>query len=183
MSNKIIKKFDKKNICILIGSIVLFIVTFCGYGTEISKITDCVTTVKKYVTAEYSDIECGIDFEGNSYCDTDYWSESASDVFEIVTVNGNMGYKAGYFKPLFSSGYYSPPMPSPDKSMSTGSDFNNFLDHSDSKLEVQTNKTRFTEPAYKTESCLNKLGGRIFVKTWYGISYGSDFNVKKDGEV
>lgn len=179
---KIIKKFDKKKVCILSGIVIFGVSIFCGYGTEINKVSDCVTTVKKYVTAEYSDIDCGIDFEGNSYCDTDHWSEPASDTFEIVTVNGIISYKKGVFEEGFNNGYYFPPMPLHDKSMKSQSDFDSFADHIDSKLEVQTEKNRFTEPVHKTESCLKKIGGRIFVKTWYGISYGSDFNVRKDGE-
>jgi len=151
---------------ILIASSVVGFAAFVGLGfnTTSYQIDTCTSKVSKYVTAEYSELETGIDMNGDFYSETNYWSEPASEVFIEVVTNSTPVY---------------PPMPAHDTSMRRESDFDNFKFHTDASLTVsgfdEEGRTVFTENISKATSCLNKLDAVVEVKTWYTITYGSNF--------
>jgi len=154
-------KYSKyKDALIVIGAGSLVVLVWFGFGEETYRITQCQSTVSKYVTAEMS--ELSTDFEGN--LEVDYWSEQASEVYTESVINE---------MPVY------PPMPPHDKSFKNDSDFDNFRFHTDTKLTVRgTNSlgdTSFTQHISKAESCLDRLEQFISVDTWYTITYSSDF--------
>ena len=70
-------------------------------------------------------------------------------------------------------------MPPHDKSMSKDSHFDNFSYHTDTKLKVyainEEGKNTWNEPISKVNKCLENIGLHAEVKTWYGITYSSNF--------
>ena len=151
-------KYKKSFIALGAGSLA-FLVWF-GFGEETYRITQCQSTVSKYVTAEMSSYE--LNFEGEF--EHDYWSEQASEVYTESVINE---------MPVY------PPMPPHDKSFKRDSDFDRFSFHTDSKLTVRginsLGATSFTQSISKAESCLDRLEEFISVDTWYTITYSSDF--------
>lgn len=173
---------DRKEVLIItvsVASISAFI--YFGFGGEIAVISKCESTVSKYVTAEYSETTVGIDMEGNAYTDTDYWSEPASAVNTVTTVNGENIIVNGNFNYTESSGYFSPDMPRHDVSMKSDYDFDNFQFHNDKNLKVSIKSIDtgeygyFQDPISKTAICIDKLDSHVYIETWYTITYSSDF--------
>ena len=139
--------------------------TWLGFGVDSYQIDICKSTVTKYVTAEFSELETGIDFEGNFYSEINNWSERTSDVYTETVINET---------PIW------PLMPEHDKSFSYESNFDNFRFHTYTKLTIEAfnniERTVFSDDITKVEGCLNKLDQYVEVKTWWSITYGSDFN-------
>ena len=155
-----------------------------GYGTQEEEIINCTVQASYYITAEYSESYPSVGFDANgnmaTTIETDYWSEIASDVNSVITINGEIievrGKSAGYTKERWGV----PVMGSPNQQMKNG-DFDRFKNHYDVKLTIETwndedqERTNFTEPTAKNVACIENVDSIIDVKTWYGISYGSDF--------
>ena len=133
----------------LIAGLSLFV--YLGFGEEGFKVESCTATVSKYVTAEFSDGD-------------DWWSEAVSPVHTITKYNEMPEY---------------PTMPAYDKSEGVGWEFDRFEFHVDEKLSIHAlngkESTTFTDKIHKTSQCLDNLGFYIKVKTWWYITYGSDF--------
>jgi len=159
-----IKNYIKVNKYFLLGLVVAAIIVASGFSHKMYKINQCNSTVTKYVTAEFSETTYGMDFEGNPTSDTSYWSEPASEVNSISVYDSMPEY---------------PPMPIHDTSANRDSDFDNFKFHTDAKTDVYASipgeTTHFSVDINKAASCLNKLDDVAIVKTWYTITYGSDF--------
>lgn len=157
-----------------------FLVWF-GFGTEYAKVNTCQAIVTKKVTAEFSEVTSSLNADGTISTDIDSWSEDASPTYKVVTDNGDVSYISHNFDLTRSGDVYWPPMPKHDPSFSRDLDFDNFKYRTDSTLKVYTTFTIsgepsvFTEPVSRYGKCLNKLQNYIQVKTWYGISYSSDF--------
>lgn len=168
---------DKLKVVILVGLILLFCF---GFKSKEATITECKSTVTKYVTAEFSELVTGIDFEGNFYTATDSWSDDASLKFTSVTIDGDLNSSNYNFNNTQSNGYYLPPMPKHDGNMSKTPNFDRFRYHNDSNLKVSIysdgERDYFNDPIGFTEKCINKLQTAITVKNWYFISYGSEWD-------
>lgn len=178
-----LREKEKLGIAVIVAGAVIATVA-SGFSNAISSVDQCRATVKKYVTAEYSEMTVSMctDFEGNmSTCmETDYWSEPASDVFVALTVNGELQGRQ-YFETDLRYGAHYPIMPAHDTRMRSHPDFDNFEYHTNASLKVLvtdklTNESSvFSEPMSDNSKCINKLGGVITVDNWYGITYSSDF--------
>lgn len=160
-----IKNNKKLVLALQISTVVsLAIFIWAGFGIETYKINSCTSTVSKYVTAEFTSIESGIDLDGNPYTETESWSEKASDIYTETSYNE---------MPVY------PPMPEHDTSFEHDTWFDNFKFHTDTNLNVQisnsANSSNFNENINRTESCLEKLDSYVNVKTWWTITYSSDF--------
>lgn len=179
----IYEKYNTKPVRITLVVILIFILTVVGFGTTVEKVTSCRVDYSSWVTAEYSELVTELNFEGDLETSIDRWSESASDKYSVTTLNNNVEYKSGYFKPILTSGgYYISPMPERDYSMKNDRHFDNFREHRSSVLTVYTESlgkekesNDFREPADHNTLCMNKLKKVITVNTWYGITYSSDF--------
>jgi len=139
-----------------------------GFGDEIFKVETCTARVSKYVTAEYSEdyTATHIDGDGNvsTSLETRYWSRNVSQVNTISKLNEMPEY---------------PEMPNYDMSAADDYDFDRFQFHSDETLTTYATageeSTVFTDGINKTAACLNTIGAVVVVKTWWFITYGSDF--------
>ncbi len=175
MKNKILE--NKKEI----SGVILFVFLFwLGFGETQATITQCKSTVTRYVTAEFSELISGIDFEGNFYTEIDDWSEDASLKFTVKSIDGDFDSGNYDFDITESNGYFLPPMPKHDKSMQSEPNFDMFRFHNDTNLNVSTYSENgwdsFNEPVRYSSSCISKLQTEITVKEWYFISYGSNWN-------
>lgn len=155
------------------------VAVYLGFGKDIAKVTGCIAEVKKYVTAEYSEVSTYLDSEGVMQVETDYWSEAASDVHKTTTVNGDLYTSStGNNVTLVGVNYY-PPMPQHDTGLSRGAGFDRFKKHTDTKLTISNEglgkHDSFVEGIGSSAKCLSKLNKFITINTWYGISYSSDF--------
>lgn len=178
------KRFYNKYKPYVLAALAVLIAVFIWFGFDhtYGKVMQCKVSSSAWVTAEYSETSASVDANGNVSVDTDYWSEPASPVFEAVTVNGELVGVYGNFKPIETgSQYFKPPMPHWDGSMASDFNFDSFAKHRENKLIVSTHLTiedvpsTFTSSASKNPACINKLDAYIQVKTWYGITYESDF--------
>ena len=159
-----IKKLNEHQIFGICAA-VLAIFIWLGFGSADYKIDTCYSTVSRYVTAEYSETTIGIDMEGDTYMETDYWSEPASEVYAEDALNEHVVY---------------PPMPKHYKSMASDYDFDSFQFHTDTNLLIRASNTeestRFNESISQVAGCLNNLNTTVVVKTWWTITYGTDFD-------
>lgn len=183
-SNHTETRMKKEQRNMIIGALVFsaFVgFVWYGFGEDQGIVQECEVIVQKYVTAEYSEYSCGLDMEGNTSCDTDYWSEEASDTFKVVTLNNQIAYSNVEDEWISQStyGFYEPPMPPHDVSMKKDFDFDNFQNHRDVTMRVYVErkgeKDYFTESESYHNTCntMREKQGFITIKTWYGISYGA----------
>lgn len=159
-----IKKLNEQQTQVL-AAVALAIFVVLGFGSDDYKITSCYSTVYKYVTAEYSETTFGIDSEGMPTTDTSYWSEPASEVYSENAINDIVAY---------------PPMPPHNKALANDHDFDNFQFHTDTNLLIRASnteeKTSFNEAISKAAGCINNINTTVVVKTWWTITYGTDFD-------
>lgn len=157
-------KLNNKLLAIFL-SVLLGVLVWFGFDVEEYQVDVCRSTVSKYVTAEFSEIVSGIDFEGNFYTEIDSWSDQASDVFTETVVNEIIVY---------------PPMPDHDKTLSREVNFDNFRFHTDKKFTVEAfnveSRTSFDDDISKAGACIKNLDTYVDVKTWWTITYASDFD-------
>lgn len=157
-------KYKNQLLAVLLSALLCGMV-YVGYGEENYTVDVCRSTVSKYVTADFSEIVTGIDFEGNLYTELDSWSEPASEVYTETVVNDI---------PVF------PPMPEHDISINKESNFDRFRFHTNTKLTIEAynseDRKSFTEDIIKAPNCINMIDRTVSVKTWWTITYGSDFS-------
>lgn len=160
-------------------AVVAAVGIYLGFDTDVAKITACDVTTKLYVTAEYSEYSCETDFEGETSCGTDTWSEPASDIWTVRTYNNQVTYSDVEHTILTSYEYYTSPMPPRDEGMSRDSDFDNFKNHNIRSMKVYLNRNgeadHFSKTASYNPQCNidREKEKEIVVKTWYGISYNT----------
>lgn len=139
-----------------------------GFDKKEARVTGCTVTASKYVTAEFSQFSEG---------DWDYWSETASKTKVAITVNGELDYSNS--TTTVTNKAHFPAMPKAEEKWQRLSDFDKYKYHTDSKLVVSIKRMglldSFTEPSHKNPSCLNTMHKVIWINTWYGVSFDSDF--------
>lgn len=164
-----------------ISTVIAAISIHYGFDSKESIVTSCESTYSKYVIANYSEMETGIDFNGDMYTELNSWSEPASDIFKVTTKDGELDSQSDDFEVVSKGSFYIPSsMPPHDKSMSRERSFDNFSYRSDSNLKVyfyseDGGYDQFNEPVNSTSLCVAKLKESVIVKTWYSVSYSSDF--------
>jgi hypothetical protein len=170
------KAKEKKQIIIgAIVAVVVSIIAYLGFGSDIAKITACDVTSKMYVTAEYAERDC--DFDGD--CTMEYTSEPASDVWTVRTYNNKLTHSDVESPLLTNHGYYTSKMPPHDNSLSREDYFTNFKKHKVRTMRVNLNRNgeadHFSKTASYNKQCnLEREEERVItVKTWYGISYNT----------
>ena len=180
-------KFEKKPVLMGIGATVAFGAIWFGFDHTSGVITDCAATVSTYVTAEYSETvtETSTDADGNlvTTTSTNYWSNLASEVYTTTTVtnaNGQSLHVNHDFDNTLKYSAYYPPMPEYDRSLSNDFHFYNFKFHTDASITVYSElidgtSTKFSDTITKNTLCINNIDSYAIIKTWYGITYSSDF--------
>lgn len=165
------------NFKFLLGFTVLSAgIIYAGFGSTYGTVKACSATVKTYMTAEYSETSVDINADGTVSPSTDYWSEPASEVYKIVTKNGQLKYSSYEFDERIQHAAYYPPIPKPDMSMKKDREFDNFKRHTDTGLLIAVGTLEpFDEPITVNPKCIASLGKIAGVKTWYGITYAADF--------
>lgn len=87
-------KYVTKNNLIIAGLVlfivILIFVIYNGFQTKTFMEYQLRQIGEAYQTAEYSDLICGFDADGDHYCEMDYWSEPASEVWFFDSVNGEL---------------------------------------------------------------------------------------------
>ena len=162
---------------------LLAVIGFGGCNSRPEIVRKCVSTSSAWVRANFSESKwvTGFDFDGNitTEWETDTWSKSASPVFKLKTVNGELRSRSHVFDPVKADGYLYPPIPGHDRSMSRWSHFDDFSRHRNNNLRVHTRweggVDHFDTKIAGTRKCLTLIGEPILVKTWYGISYDTDW--------
>ena len=160
-------------------ALTIGVVGYLGFDKESAQIVNCEAIIKKYVLARYEEETCYIDEDGFNNCDTDYWTEDASDVWYTKTVNNELLSSYGEEIKATPSGYYDVGMPPYDNSFSEDYDFDRFTFEKDKTLKVTIKLDNeykiFDDPIHTNNTCNSKreLGVMTTVKTWYGIPYGT----------
>jgi|TARA_R110000851_G_scaffold219766_2_gene372484 hypothetical protein len=183
--------FTKKGIMMSVAAIsmsVIYILVWFGYDVRYDTIRQCEVESVAYVTAEFSETypSTYINLDGDvvATIETDYWSEAASDVYVFITINGVLTKSNGVLNKWSSEGWAMPKMPSHwgyDKNLRNRFDFDGYKYHMQTKLTVNAINAdsyedhSFTESTNKNLLCISKVDEAVEVKTWWGISYGSDF--------
>lgn len=172
---------EQKKFGAIAAAVVALIAIFLGFGKEMARIDQCYATAEKWVTAEYSETSMQMDFDGNMYLDTDYWSEYASPIYHVATINGTdiISSHKGVPVTLMKRGYYSPPMPKVDGNYNTGSTFDGYDKHLKTNLRVTVIRNGFesdyfNDPISDNPRCIERLGSLVAIKTWYSIVYSSE---------
>lgn len=78
-------------IIIVIGCVLLATVgIYKGFNEKVVYEYNVKKEGNSYIKAEYSEQDCGIDFDGEYSCDTDYWSEVVSEEWQFIAVDGKL---------------------------------------------------------------------------------------------
>lgn len=174
----------KKEIAIVIAAVV-GVVSVIGFGfdSKHATIDSCDSVVTKWVEADFSETTTSIcwDMEdGSAYTctETDYWSIDASIRSEVISANGKLirGDSAG----LSKFGNHVPDMPPYDSSIARMSNFDRFSEHTHAVFTVYITDREGVEDEFTSEfehyrSCTDLLGKETEIKTWYGITFNSNF--------
>ncbi len=161
------KKLIIKWIAGITGSIIFI---WFGYDTQSLEVKNCSVKSTKYVKAEYSETDCGYDFDGNYVCDTDYWDKPASPVWTVYTFNGVISDTGTPHTNQNGIGIVD--MPPHDRSHKKRMDFDNFSYHKKNILTTAfTDGTTATDGINLNNKCIESIGNDTTVKTWYTIRY------------
>jgi len=175
-----IRKISKETgLKIGLGVLAVIVIGY-GFGKKITFVEGCQAVVTKYQTAEYSEYSCetALDMDGNVYtdCDTDYWSEPASETYYVSTNNGHLDNVYGCDAELTANKYYTTCMPPVSIDHSRESYFDNYKTHVKHDF-----KTVFDDGDYSKErsdkypGCLNKIDEPVIVKYWYSVNYSVSY--------
>lgn len=172
-------KTQTKQALAVTAGIAGIVAIFLGFGKEMARIDQCYATVEKHITAEYSESSMQMDFDGNWYLDTDYWSEYASLIYHVATINGvDVISSHKITSTLMTNGAYYPPMPLVDGNYKTSS-FDRYQKHTKTNLRVTVirgdgESDYFNDPISDNPRCVERLGNLVVVKTWFGMTYSSE---------
>ena len=144
-----------------------------GFSQEVTTIQECKVVSKKWVVANFSEIEFGVDSEGLPDTTVNRWSEPASEVHEAITINGELFNGNSGNHPVGS--YYVPHKPATWGEVQDAINFDGYQARHQTTLYITTDKDTFTDPVKKNLECISKLKSHVFVKTWYGISYSMEY--------
>ena len=171
------KNFKEKlpYIYIAIGVSVFTIFIYSGFNTQQKEILRCVAVNKKWVQAEYSEINPVVTTDAEGYThvemETDYWDEPASEVFVATTVNGQLQ-REGIAAEKSGYGFYRVAnYPVHDLSMSRDSNFERFKKNNVTTTNVYFISDRTSIDVSNYSKCVSMLGKIVEVKRWYEISY------------
>ena len=181
-----LQKFAKKNkkqLLIAAASITLATVIISqGFGYSRVKVNHCVTTTTAQIIANYSAIETYRDAEtGDLKTETVYWTERASPLVSVTMEDGQIVGLLNTKDLEYQWGVALPALPRADQYHRRDVDFDYFSTRRDNSLSVEYTdvdtkvKGHFTQPIKSTPKCLDKINLNISAKTWYGITYGSNF--------
>lgn len=163
-----------------VGIALIFAFTAGGFGERSEIVEQCESSVSKSVRANYSELETGIDFDGEVYTSWNTWSEPASDVFTVKTLDGKVHSTSHRFELHDRGGYFAPPMPEHDTRMKGGRHFSRFSKGTSSNLKVRTfdgeKQRSFDTDVKGSNRCVEFIGRPITVSTWWGISYDTDWD-------
>ena len=113
------------------------------------------------------------DMEGNvSYeCETDYWSEEASDLWSSVTIDGQLSNHLGNnYQNEF--GYFDTQHP-PITIRANKFNFDNYEKRYSKKIRMYFTDKDFSSLNKKDyKGCISKVGELVTIKTFYGSAYG-----------
>ena len=179
-----LSKIKKHPLILWVFGILLLIVTiWYGYDKTVGVIINCKAITQKYVTAEYSEDTVEICYDADyipyTCTDTEYWSEPASDTWVAIAINGELTMASA--DTHIDNGAHYTDTPPHNINLRRTRNFDRFKKHTDTKLTITTKDeftkeiTTFSEPITKTANCNMKVNKPVIVKTWYGITYGSEF--------
>lgn len=161
---------------IIVGTSVLltcFLVWF-GYGASVNTITKCEAVSTTRTIAEFSEYSCGMDFEGNTSCDTDYWDEPASEVWTVRLINGQIHNPNDRPYKIINSELPHVSFAPVWQEMKGETDFDNFSQRRKSKYYIYFDDGDYVEDPFSVHSyCMVNINNEIPIKTWYGIKYSS----------
>ncbi len=168
---------------------VVVILIWYGFGSRKEHITQCKVIAKYYVTADFSQTETypvvSTDANGNTTTkletSTEYWSEPASAIYRVETVDGDVSLVDGELEGMSGARWGIPKMPRHDIGMRNMYNFDASQYHRERTLYVFTysnelkDHDQFREPVSKNGTCIDNIQNEVKIKTWFGVSYGSNF--------
>jgi len=176
-----IKNLDKGYKWLLGLAIVIPSVIALGYSEKVTTVYGCVSTYSRYVLAQYYKTNLGLNPDGTTRTYIESWTEPASDVYLVKTVNGELESTSHDFDVIMIGSYYAPKeMPIHDTGMRHEYGFSRFIKKNVGNLTISTQSEEdgidnFSEEIGKTSSCIDRIDRPTIIKTWYSISYGSNF--------
>jgi len=173
MNIKPLLEVYKKQLIVVGGILSVTSLIYLGFSTADQVTTHCSSKSTVYIDAKFSETTMSMDFEGNPYMDTDYWSERVSDIYSVTMRNLEVtNYNGEYFVTDTKVAIPNPNIPY-DKSARNTRDFDRF-----DTVKSTKNKQHFGNGGYISISnneylgCYISINESTEVKYWYGISYG-----------
>lgn len=167
---------------VLIGLSALTLTGFGGFSERQETITQCKSVAKKFWLAEYSEVETSIDADGSISTSVDNWTEPASEVYQVISIDGELMETSHDIPVVQLDGYFIPSNNPKQWPVPNSSDLDRVTPRKTGELLVSTynpvsaDYDQFSDPITKTSKCINMLRQSVTIKTWYSISYSSDFN-------
>ncbi len=152
-------------------AIALAFIIWFGFDHKILKVVSCQAKHTVYMSAEFSEVETGIDFEGKFYSETNYWSETASPTYYVTMMNENIiaqnigeFYNQAVAKPMENFEY--------NKGYQGSNNFDNYeLKRTSIIHENYDNGDHVSIKPVEYGKCIDGIGRFTPVKYWYAISY------------
>ena len=167
----------KNNIIIALSIISVIVIVIVGfYSTpEYATINRIESNYETYIEAKFSEYTCGLDFDGDIDCYTDYWSESASNINYVFSVTDQQGiHIIEYYGDENTITKLSIADPEKNYDFSKEKNFDKYINKRSYNLKVYYITIKGEED-YSTISINNydtvkeKIGLTIPINTWYGI--------------
>ena len=150
---------------------------YFSLDTEIIELSECHAHTKRYVVAEFSEVSTSIDSEGYVSTDVDYWEEDASEVWEAITVNGELEFSSSDSVKSEYGIFY--PTNYPPVTIDYSKDFD--FDRNKKKLSEQVtiyftdSERTMSEGVKNYPKCIENIGKLVYVKTWFGMPYSIEY--------
>lgn len=155
----------------IISIIVLGIGFFVYFGWEDKEIyltEDIAAEYTAWQTAEFSETESGIDYDGEYYSETNHWSEPASEVYFCKTIDREL-VDSNTKGILSTNDYYFCEYPIPNRSFG-GTAFDGYRKHSSIETFVVYKNKKYSIKNTNFNKYLTRKEEAKFVimHTWYG---------------
>jgi hypothetical protein len=152
----------------VILAITLFLIWF-GFDSHTSSIESYSTEFHTYVIANYSEIETGVDYNGEVYTETDSWREVVSEHWSVKTFLDSI---VEYNCPKEMIKGHTCETPEISLPHDKGSDFDSYREIRDLTYYVDYGDGDYSiVDLEKYNRAKEKLYQKVIVNTWYGNAY------------
>jgi len=165
-------KRNKQIVLFVSIAAITALLIYLGFNTQMYKTELCTSTQTVKMVAEFSDTTMVVDYDGNAYPKTDYWSEDASMTYYVEMVNHTIVGTNAVYHTVSGIAY---PLDTFDYSKSAKQDlgFDRFKLKKSSTIHQHISGNDYVSISRSQYmSCIENIGKWVKVRKWYMFAYG-----------